>query len=119
MFAGMIPHGYFGERLKPCDPTDRRHYDKKVSDIQLDMSLLILRHFDVVMILSEWDQQSAQLKRYGFQNTVLPKNNVNQQKPTEPMSEKIKAYLESVNQYDLRFYEAAQQIATKKTMCFS
>ena len=117
IFSGMIPRGYFGERIKPGDPEDRRHYDKKVSDIQLEMSLLILRQFDVVMILSEWEQQSVQLQRYGFHDVSLPKHNVNHQKPTESMGEEMKEYLERVNQYDLHFYGAAQEIAMEKTAC--
>ena len=113
----MIPRGYQGERISPGNPNDRRHYAKKVSNVQLELSLRILKQFDVVIILSEWDQQSVQLQRYGVRNVSLPKHNVNHQKPTEPMSEAMTQYLESVNVFDLQFYDAALEIAAEKTMC--
>ena len=112
MFSGMIPGGYRNERISA-----NKYYEKKVTNVQLELSLLILKHFDVVMILSEWDQQSVQLQRYGVRNISLPKRNENLKKPTEPMSDEIKEYLESVNVFDLQFYKAVREIATEKTMC--
>ena len=90
---------------------------KTVTNVHLELSLLILRQFDVVIILSEWEQQRVQLERYGVGDTELPKRNVNHKKPTDPMSAEMKQYLESVNTFDLRFYEAAKDIAAERTVC--
>jgi len=104
MFSGLLPNNYHSEW-------------KRVAEVHLELSLLILRQFDVVIILKEWEAHSRQLRQHGIANTTLPHQNVNAKKSKEVISDEMEQYLRSINRFDLRFFEAAQDIARAKTAC--
>lgn len=105
MFSGLMPNGYRGEN----------HFAlKRVEGIHLEIALSVLRRFDVVIILKEWNQHRAQLERYGITNTRLTLKNENKHRE---LSDALRAFLTEINRFDLLFYEEAKLIARQKTLC--
>ena len=110
IFAGMIPNGYHAE-------DQRSGKMKLIGSPQYALAVMMLREFDVVIILSQWEEQKIQLLDHGISDTELPRANVNEYKSREPMTEEMREYLESINTFDLGFFDAANKIAQQRTVC--
>ena len=106
----MGPRGYHAENKDSGQL-------KMVEKVHYDISVMILKQFNIIMILNEWEEQKVQLQYYGIEDTILPHENVNGQRTKKEISDEMREYLIGINEYDLMFYESAKEIANERTVC--
>eukprot|EP01084_Bolivina_argentea_P104140 186503_1 len=89
----------------------------KITNIQFELAKLILKEFDVILILEMWNETKLQLKCNGLYNDTLSHVNVGSWKSshnfTLEMFPRLKQILIELNEYDIKLYEYAKLYAMR------
>lgn len=87
-------------------------------DIHFQIARFILSEFDIVIILEMWNDTKVQLKCNGLFNDTLPHLNKGDFKKKVGLHlddlPRLNAEMVALNQYDLKLYEFAKEIALEK-----
>lgn len=117
IFSGVWPYANPNKRLK--EKQIDFNANMTIDDTQFEVAKTIIKDFDVILILEEWDLTSAQLKCQGIYNTTLPHSNVGQAKSKHSrfklenfplLHEELIKY----NKYDIELYNFAKQLAIER-----
>ena len=85
-----------------------------VDRMHLEIAKSIIKDFDVILILEQYDETSVQLKCNGINDTIWKNDNMGHYKHRLDEFPKLKKLLYELNQLDIEFYEFATKLALQK-----